>query len=214
MYRKSVEMNYNEKQIQIITTAESLFASKGFDGTSVRDIAEAAGINIAMISYYFGSKEKLMEALFDLRTGHVILRTESVLKDDSLSPFDKLKVLIDAHINKSFELHLFHKIMVTEQLLNKNVMITNALADLKKRNIEIVSQLVRDGQLKGVFKEDIDVALMMYTLIGTVTHTVMNRSFYRELNQKNDMPDEAFTAYLKEKLSTHILQIFKATLSK
>ncbi|RYD90762.1 MAG: TetR/AcrR family transcriptional regulator, partial [Sphingobacteriales bacterium] len=58
-------MAYNEKQLQIMRTAESLFAQKGYDGASVRDIAEAAGVNSAMISYYFGSKEGLIKALFE-----------------------------------------------------------------------------------------------------------------------------------------------------
>ncbi len=46
-------MNFSDKQIQIIIAAEKLFSNKGCDGTVVRDIAEDAGINIAMISYYF-----------------------------------------------------------------------------------------------------------------------------------------------------------------
>ncbi len=56
------------KQVQLLDTAESLFSRKGFEGTSVRDIAEAAGINTAMISYYFGSKEKLMEQIFERKS--------------------------------------------------------------------------------------------------------------------------------------------------
>jgi len=45
---------FNEKQIQILQVTEKLFAEKGFDGTSIRDIAKQANINIAMVSYYFG----------------------------------------------------------------------------------------------------------------------------------------------------------------
>ncbi len=60
-------MEYNAKQLQIIQVAERLFAAKGFSGTSIRDIAHEADINVSMISYYFGSKEKLIEALFEVR---------------------------------------------------------------------------------------------------------------------------------------------------
>ena len=53
-----MKSNFNDKQIQILEVAEILFAEKGFDGTSIRNIAKLAKINIAMVSYYFGSKER------------------------------------------------------------------------------------------------------------------------------------------------------------
>jgi AcrR family transcriptional regulator len=40
-------MNYNSKQIDILNVSLKLFAEKGFDGTSIRDIAKAADINVA-----------------------------------------------------------------------------------------------------------------------------------------------------------------------
>ena len=55
-------MKANKKQV-IIESAVFLFNSKGFDGTSVRDIAARAGVNVALISYYFGGKKSLLESL-------------------------------------------------------------------------------------------------------------------------------------------------------
>ncbi|NDE09484.1 MAG: TetR/AcrR family transcriptional regulator [Chitinophagia bacterium] len=92
-------MELNDKQIQIIEIAERLFAERGFDGTSVRDIAHEAGVNIAMISYYFGSKEKLMEALLEWRVGEIKIRVESLIKDDRFTPLEKVNML---HQQKSF----------------------------------------------------------------------------------------------------------------
>ncbi|HSU49009.1 MAG TPA: TetR family transcriptional regulator, partial [Segetibacter sp.] len=89
-------MKYSEKQGQIIATAERLFSNKGFDGTSVRDIADEAGVNIAMISYYFGSKEKLMEALFERRSEDFNIQIESLLHNDDISPIKKMEELIDS----------------------------------------------------------------------------------------------------------------------
>jgi len=58
---------FTDKQIKILDVAEELIAKKGFDGTSVRDICSRANINVAMISYYFGSKEKMMSYLYQYR---------------------------------------------------------------------------------------------------------------------------------------------------
>jgi len=48
-----------DKKDKIIETALELFAKRGFDGTSTRDICKLANVNISMISYYFGGKEGL-----------------------------------------------------------------------------------------------------------------------------------------------------------
>ena len=58
---------FTEKQIHILDVAEELIAQKGYEGTSVRDISSKANINVAMISYYFGSKEKMMTYLYQYR---------------------------------------------------------------------------------------------------------------------------------------------------
>src|SRR3954470_4222231 len=107
-------MEFSEKQISIINAAEKLFAVTGFDGTSVRDIAHEAGINVAMISYYFGSKEKLMEAVFEQRTNNIKLKVENLLQNDQLSHLEKVNVLIDDYVDKFIHQQEFHKIMMRE----------------------------------------------------------------------------------------------------
>ena len=203
-------MEYNEKQIQIIEAAEQLFADKGFDGTSVRNIAEEAGINIAMISYYFGSKEKLMEALFEHRTGHIRLKVESLLKDDSHTPLEKMNVLIDEYIDRVMKKQQFYKIMICEQVINKNPVIIRLSNCLKIRNAEIITMLIKDGQKKGAFNKNIDVIMMLNTMIGTVTQMMISKDYYREFNKLSSVSDEKFEALLKQKLGDHIKNLFKA----
>jgi Transcriptional regulator len=50
---------------RILTAAKKLFARQGYEATTVRQICEAAGANIALISYHFGGKENVFAALFD-----------------------------------------------------------------------------------------------------------------------------------------------------
>ncbi|CAG7646183.1 TetR family transcriptional regulator [Paenibacillus allorhizosphaerae] len=55
----------SEMKIRILHAAKKLFSEQGFDGTSVRQICEEAGANVALVSYYFGGKEKVFHAVFD-----------------------------------------------------------------------------------------------------------------------------------------------------
>ena len=57
-------MPENSKQ-KILSTATKLFAKKGFDAVSIREICKKANVNICMISYYFGGKKELYQAIID-----------------------------------------------------------------------------------------------------------------------------------------------------
>jgi len=206
-------MGYSDKQLHIINTAEKLFANRGYDGTSVRDIAEEAGVNIAMISYYFGSKEKLIQALFEERTRDIITKIESLLKDESLTPFQKMEVLVDDYVERIMYKQQFYKVMVHEQLLEKKGVVNSLLNELKKRNAAIVEKLIKEGQEKGVFKDNIDIVLMMNTLIGTGLQTFINQDYYRYFNGLEGLSPDEYYDQLKKKLSTHIKVLFKAILS-
>jgi AcrR family transcriptional regulator len=206
-------MEYSDKQVQIMEAAETLFAAKGFNGTSVRDISETARVNLAMISYYFGSKEKLFEAMFAYRSSFFKLQLESMLQNKELTPMEKMEQLIDQYIIKLTNQQCFHRIMVKEQMMNNNEFITAQIHDMKVRNQGLIKQLIQEGQDKGFFKKDIDVPLMMMTMVGTVSQLVTTQHFYREMNGLQDMPEEEFQQHIRSKLSQHLKKIFNVILS-
>lgn len=206
-------MELNDKQLQILETAERLFADTGYDGTSVRDIAEEAGVNVAMISYYFGSKEKLLEALFNYRAAGSALKVQEILGNTVLNPMEKVEHMIDYYINKFQNQTCFHKIMMREQVAIQRTTTASLIMDFKRRNQELVMQLVKEGQKSGVFVKNIDVPILMGTLIGTVSHMFTTQHYYRVINNLQDMPDEQFQQLLHKKLSTHLKFLFKAILT-
>ena len=212
-FMKNGLTGYSEKQIQIMEAAEELFAEKGFDGTSVRDVAKEAGVNLAMISYYFGSKEKLMESLFKYRGEFIKLQLESMLENKELSSLGKVFALIDNYIDRIMKQQCFHKIMAREQMVNLKGTTTQLIHELKRTNQELVKKLIHEGQKKGEFKKNIDVPLMMATLIGTTSHLVTTQHYYRKLNNLESLTDEEFEKHIKKKLSSHLKSLFKAILS-
>lgn len=206
-------MAFTEKQIQILAVAEQLFAQKGYNGTSVRDIAEEAGVNVSMISYYFGSKEGLMEALFKERTYHIFPKLEQLIKNESLTPFQKIDILIDDYVNRGIQKVLFYKILVGEQLLEKDSLITGLINELKQKNSDLMEQLIKDGQEKGVIKKDVDILFLLNTLIGTTTQTFINKEYYKKYNGLEHLPKEEFVDLLRKKLSSYLKDLFKSILS-
>lgn len=194
-------------------SAEKLFAEKGFAGTSVRDIADEAGVNLAMISYYFGSKEKLLEAIFRYRGEYIKLQLENMIQNKTMSSLEKMTLLMDNYINRIMQQQCFHKIMAREQMMDVGGTTSKLIRQLKKTNQDLVSQIIIEGQKKGEFKKNIDIPLMMATLIGTTSHLVTTQHYYRELNDLQTMPDEKFQEHLKKKLSNHLKIILKAILS-
>ena len=193
--------------------AEKLFAAKGFDGTSVRDIAESAGVNLAMISYYFGSKEKLMEAMFTHRSAGFKLQLESTLLNKNLNPIQKMELLIDQFVDKLTSQQSFHLILVREQMVNNNGHIAQQIQQLKQRNQALIKEMIVEGQKSGHFKKHIDIPLMMMTMIGTVSQLVTTQHYYREINNLQAMPEEEFLIHIRKKLSQHLKTIFKAILN-
>ncbi|MBE9461822.1 TetR/AcrR family transcriptional regulator [Dyadobacter subterraneus] len=208
-------MEYNAKQLQIIQVAERLFAGKGFSGTSIRDIAHEADINVSMISYYFGSKEKLIEALFEVRFVESAERMENIVSNEDLSPLQKIYILIDGVIDRLLGNQCFHNIMLREQLSGeeRTQVISDLIYQLKLKNWEGINSILREGQIKGHFREGIDVSLLSATLYGTVNHVLTTQSFYRKINNLESLGQEEFDKTLKKQLSKHLKSIFKATVA-
>jgi AcrR family transcriptional regulator len=206
-------MAFNDKQLKIMETAEELFAEKGFSGTSVRDIADAADVNVAMISYYFGSKEKMLESLFNYRSESTMLKLESMYNNTALRPMEKVHQMIDYYIDKFFNQQRFHKVMMREQVGNHRHAIAGLIQDYKKRNQGLVKQLIHEGQKAGDFVKNVDIPLLMTTLVGTVSHMVTTQHSYKEINNLQAMPDDQFQKLIRKKLSAHIKFLFKAILT-
>jgi len=209
----TAETSYTGKQVLILEAAERLFAERGFDGTSVRDIAAEAGVNLAMISYYFGSKEGLLSALFAHRVSVMGMRIESALEDASLSPLQKMEHLAEAYVDRMMRSTAFHKIIIREQVSPKFNTVNAALLEAKKRNHGLLKQIIQQGQKAGDFRKNIDVTLMMSTLIGTINHFLTGLPFYRETSGMQDASDAAFDAHVRKKLTAHLKHLVKSLLT-
>jgi TetR/AcrR family transcriptional regulator, cholesterol catabolism regulator len=83
------------REEQLVGIATELFASKGYDGTSLRDIADAAGITKAALYYWFPEKEGLFVRVVENRMGSLIRRA-SLAIEQAADPIGKIRAFLRA----------------------------------------------------------------------------------------------------------------------
>jgi AcrR family transcriptional regulator len=96
MENKKVDTTTEEK---IKEAARTIFHKKGYAATRTRDIAEEAGINLALLNYYFRSKEKLFDIIMFETVSGFFQRMVSVLNDEHSSLDQKVEVIVSNYID-------------------------------------------------------------------------------------------------------------------
>jgi AcrR family transcriptional regulator len=101
----------NTKDI-IFATAAQLFAQKGYDGVSMREISEQSGVTKPTIYYYFGSKEGIYEELIETGMQYVISSFERIVDSDA-SAKGKLVMMTKTFFQLTIDAPEFSKFFMT-----------------------------------------------------------------------------------------------------
>jgi len=199
-------MELTEKQIAILDAAESLFASKGFEGASVRDIAKKANVNVAMISYYFGSKEKLLQQLLLNRTENSRKLLTQLKQDTHKNSWEKIDRIIDFFVDHLLESRQFHNITSRQISLVQDEDTIELLINIKKTNQAIIEDIIKEGQEKKIFRE-VNIPLTIGSVFGTISQVSMSQEYYKKvLKEKNE---EAYFRKLRPKLKRHLKTLIR-----
>jgi len=177
MLNEIMKKKITEKQMMILDVAEELIAKKGFEGTSVREICSKAGINVAMISYYFGSKEKMLTYLYQYRvqkSRENFSEFAHTIKDGN--PEMQMKEIIKFIIHQMFKYKYFHG-FVKQELRNTELM-NDELQEFYTMAVDKFSDVIRKGVTNGVFQYAPKAEDLLTTVIGTALFVIRNKKFY------------------------------------
>lgn len=205
-------MELNQKQLGILDAAEKLFAQKGFMGTSVRDIANKAQVNVAMISYYFGSKEKLLQSLLINRTEQSRALLNELKKDTHIDPWGKIDRIIDFYVDHLLDNRRFHAIMSRQISLVQDEEIIDLLVNIKKTNHTLIQEIIKEGQKKKVFRK-VNIPLTIGSVIGTISQVSMSRPFYKKILKFKGKEEEDYFKELRPKLKEHLKSLMRSHLA-
>ena len=172
-----MKKKFTDKQIKILDVAEELIAKKGFDGTSVRDICTKANINVAMISYYFGSKEKMMSYLYQYR----VQRTKESFSEFAQTikegkPEMQMKEIVNYIVSLLFKYSYFHGFVTQEIRTQENV--KDDLLEFYQICVARLDDIVKKGIVSGVFHNAPKSEDVLTMIIGSTLFVIRNRNFY------------------------------------
>lgn len=202
-----------DKREVILSTAMKLFGQKGFEGASVRDIAAEADVNPAMISYYFGSKEKLFQNLVEYKASYLKGVFEELVSNISLSPIEKIYVVVDSYIERMFLSPQFHHLLHRELSMERRPELKEAITEILLKNFNSVKAVIQNGIDTGVFKI-VDAELTIATIIGTINNLLSSETMCRKILHKNKDFNPYSSKKLKERISEHLKQLMRSHLLK
>ena len=150
----------------ILAAGVRLFAEQGFDGVSMRGVAEAAGVSKANIYHHFSSKEALYLAILKASAAETAMLVEN-LEDDEGGFDERLKEFARAYQHHLIDRHLSSRLLLREALSGDEQK-GKIIADQVVGNVfRRVIAILRAGQESGVLREDLDPALCAFMLFGS-----------------------------------------------
>ncbi len=157
-----------ESKDRIINVSRILFAEKGFEGATIRDIATAADVNVASVNYYFSSKERLFEEV--LRAGFQDCSrevTKIMIPGTKLE--DGLVQMFRYHLDHRHDLLSMFKLLMSTQ--EKQRFMPEESQDFGPPGGKCVAEAIIRELGKAPKEEDLHWALK--TLFSHVTHTAI-----------------------------------------
>lgn len=190
-----------------------LFGQKGFEGTSVREIASGADVNPAMISYYFGSKEKLFRDLVEYKAAFLKGVFADLVNNSSISQIEKVYIVIDSYVERMFMSPQFHHLLHRELSLERRPELKEAISDILLKNFISIKKIIQDGIDSGEFR-NADIELTIASIIGTINNLLSSETMCRKMLQKSKDFNPYQSKKLKERLSEHLKQLMRSHLLK
>ena len=205
------EVKTDKKEL-ILDVAESLFAELGFDGASTRQIAKEAGVNIAMLNYYFGGKEGLFIAVFERKVSAYRLSLQN-LNNQNISSWTKIEFWIDDYADRMLTTNNFQKIVYRELTLAQRSSVNDTILEMLYKNALELKQIINDGIANGSFKP-IDVEMLIASLFGTKIYLVNSSLLASKIFEKDLTNKEVMATDINPRIKEYLKQLLKAYLLK
>jgi len=201
-----------DKKDHILDVAERIFSDMGFDGASTRMISGEAGVNMAMLNYYFGSKEGLFLAVFDRKITSFQDILQNIGNDETISSWTKIENYIELYSDRVVTNNCFQKLLYQEMSINRRTDLSDKIRDILMKSVSELFKILQEGIDKGEFNKDIDLQMVIATLYGA-KNFIINTPLMTSTMLGYDIQDEkVIEQKLKPRLKIYFKNLLKSYL--
>lgn len=140
-----------DTKAKLIKVGAQLFAERGFNGVSIRDLVGKANVNLGAITYHFGGKDQLFDAVIADRTRPIRENIERIATSD-LSPKEKLSSLLRTHALQVLHNDPTIRILFREHMRRKRHLSEKTHELIRHRN-KVIGDIIREGIADGSFQK-------------------------------------------------------------
>lgn len=153
---------------QILQTAQTLFADKGFRETNLNDVATQLGFRRQAVYHYFRSKDELLYELID-RAGHAIATSAQPMLDADIPPAEKLAEVVRNHVRQLLNNVDIFRIQFSE-LFKLNSDRADGLRRDMSEYVHSIAKVIKEGQKDGTFV-DVPPTTQVLLILGMCNGT-------------------------------------------
>jgi AcrR family transcriptional regulator len=195
-----------EKKEQILSAAEKLFALRGFDATSVRDICQEADVNVAMVNYYFGSKDGMFREMVAQKALYARVALEELVANKQLSPMQKMDLVIEHQVTRMFRQKSYTMVIIREMSKDRGDGQRNILQEIFIPNMKLIKTIIIEGNESGEFRK-VDTELTIATIIGAIWNIISTGDTMLACMGSEIAPEDP--EELKKRVIRHLQQLIR-----
>lgn len=203
-----------DKKDHILDVAERVFSELGFDGASTRTISGEAGVNMAMLNYYFGSKEGLFLAVFNRKISSFKDLLQNMGSDNSMTSWEKIEKYIEMYAQRVVNNNCFQKMLYQEMSTLRRGELADNISKILMGNISELHKIIQEGIDKGEFNKDIDLEMVTATIYGTKNFIINTPHLTSALLGYDIQNEKLLEERLKPRIATYLKKLLKAYLVK
>lgn len=181
---------------KIKEAARKVFQEKGYGQARTRDIADEAGINLALLNYYFRSKEKLFDIIMEESLQQLFSIIINIVNNKSMTLNDKIDIVVNRYIdslliNPNLPLFVLSEVQANPEKLMKKIGISQNLIVGSHLYLQIQDQL-KIKEIKGVSPLHIFINLVSMTVFPIVAKPLL-------MNFHSPMTEDMYVKFIDER---------------